>query len=209
MLKIQRFASRSHSARVLGLKLTPIFIIFQYKRIQKASREEKSTLTKWISLQCSFSENRQSLLFPLEEGFKVKAFNVFHLSDTPVLACVSIFAHTHMHIHTEPHMNVSGLWCWILGWWATEAEWVWAITSCVCIIDALSGVQRSSLPHYSSQSKKKQKTQNIALLGIYWMNSHCAAGRWWGISLDDEWVANWLPTNERPARSWILMFLSL
>lgn len=103
MLKIQRFASRSHSARVLGLKLTPIFIIFQYKRIQKASREEKSTLTKWISLQRSFSENRQSLLFPLEEGFKVKAFNVFHLSDTPVLACVSIFAHTHAHTHWTAH----------------------------------------------------------------------------------------------------------
>lgn len=74
------------------------------------------------------------------------------------LHCWHVWAssHTHMHIHTETHINVSGLWCWILGWWATEAEWVWAITSCVCIIDALSGVQRSSLPHYSSQSKKNK-----------------------------------------------------
>lgn len=144
---------------VLGVKDSKVYILFTgsvsltsilvpFLKIicyYKGISFSEDAPAKWISLQRLFPENKHSLLLPLVKVLKSRLSTPF-ASQTyaPVLACVNSCTHTHVHL--------SGLWCWVIGWGATEAEWVWAITSCVCIIDGRSDVQRSSLPHLSAQS---------------------------------------------------------
>lgn len=95
--------------------LSLLFLSTKVSSFQKVPGLKKSTLAKWIFLQCKPRENKQSVLFPIRKGFEVKAFNAFRLSD--IHSSAGMCKHTHTHTYTQEntstHRNAS-LWSLML-----------------------------------------------------------------------------------------------